>query len=70
MIERDGKFITVINHHYRIRDVSAVLAVEEKGTPYIKVMLKGVGSCFMTPCESEEARQSAIDKIMYILNED
>ena len=70
MIERDGKFITVADHHYRISDVSAVMAVEEEGTPYVKVMLKGVGSSFMTPCEDEEARQSAIDKIMYILNED
>lgn len=70
MIEREGKFIMVTNHHYRIRDVSAVLAVEEKGTLYIKVMLKGVGSYFMTPCASEADRQRAIDKIMYILNED
>ena len=70
MIERDGKFITVNNHHYRIRDVSAVLAVEEEGTPYVKVLLKGVDSYLMTPCASKADRQRAIDKIMYILNED
>lgn len=60
----------VADHHYRISDVSAVLAVEEGGAPYIKVRLKGVVSSFMTRCEDEEARQSAIDEIMDILNED
>ena len=69
MIEKNGKFIVIGEFVLRIKDVQAVFFVEEKGNPYIKIVMRGSNYVYNSPCSKEEAKP-CIDKILYLLNDD